>query len=247
MEKKRVGLLDEVRGFAILCMVVYHFMYTLHSYFGFDVPIFFTSWFDVIRDIFAGTFIFVSGVASQYSRNNMKRGILCFFIGMVITFVTAIAVPNLIVVFGILHFLGISMMIFGVWQGIFDKIPPFIGVIACVLLYILTMRVYAGVIGFPGLLELDLPSVLYKTDAFFPLGMHSSSFFSSDYFPIFPWIFVFLGGAFFGVYVKENAMPRFFYNTRFKFLATVGRYTLWIYVLHQPVIFLILTLIFGRQ
>ena len=36
MEKKRVGLLDEVRGFAILCMVVYHFMYTLHSYFGLD-------------------------------------------------------------------------------------------------------------------------------------------------------------------------------------------------------------------
>ena len=50
---KRVGLLDELRGFAILCMVVYHAMYDLKFIFGVDVPIFFDSWFNIIRDIFA--------------------------------------------------------------------------------------------------------------------------------------------------------------------------------------------------
>ena len=50
-KSKRVGLLDELRGFAILCMVVYHAMYDLKYIFGVDVPIFFDGWFNVIRDI----------------------------------------------------------------------------------------------------------------------------------------------------------------------------------------------------
>ena len=56
----RVGILDELRGFAIICMVVYHAMYDLKYLFGLDIPIFFDGWFDVIRDIFAGLFIFIS-------------------------------------------------------------------------------------------------------------------------------------------------------------------------------------------
>ena len=46
----RVGILDELRGFAIICMVVYHAMYDLKYLFGLDIPIFFDGWFDVIRD-----------------------------------------------------------------------------------------------------------------------------------------------------------------------------------------------------
>ena len=57
----RVGILDELRGFAIICMVVYHAMYDLKYIFGLDVPVFFDGWFDVIRDIFAGLFLFISG------------------------------------------------------------------------------------------------------------------------------------------------------------------------------------------
>ena len=35
----RVGILDELRGFAIICMVVYHAMYDLKYIFGLDVPV----------------------------------------------------------------------------------------------------------------------------------------------------------------------------------------------------------------
>ena len=44
----RVGLLDELRGFAIICMVVYHAMYDLKYIFGLDVPVFFEDWFGII-------------------------------------------------------------------------------------------------------------------------------------------------------------------------------------------------------
>lgn len=79
----RVGILDELRGFAIICMVVYHAMYDLKYLFGLDIPIFFDGWFDVIRDIFAGLFIFISGTVCRYSSNNIKRGAQCFFHGMI--------------------------------------------------------------------------------------------------------------------------------------------------------------------
>ena len=65
----RVGLLDEVRGFAIICMVVYHAMYDLRFVFGLDVPIFFEDWFDVIRDVFAGMFADTRGIISKGERS----------------------------------------------------------------------------------------------------------------------------------------------------------------------------------
>ena len=81
--KNRVGFLDELRGFAIICMVVYHLMVDLKFVFNVDVPIFFEGWFDIIRDIFVGIFISISGIVCNYSRNNVKRGAECFFIGMI--------------------------------------------------------------------------------------------------------------------------------------------------------------------
>lgn len=43
--KNRVFLIDEVRGFAILCMVIYHAFYDLTSIFTLDVAFFIaTQW-----------------------------------------------------------------------------------------------------------------------------------------------------------------------------------------------------------
>ena len=239
----RVGLLDELRGFAIICMVVYHAMYDLKYLFGVDVPIFFDGWFDVVRDIFAGLFIFISGTVCRYSSNNMKRGIQCFFIGMVMTFVMPFFTTGTIY-FGILHFLGISMMIFGLGEKIFDLPPATVGIVICVILFILTWNVGSGYIGIGGLFELDLPSAAYDVGVLFPLGLHDSRFSSSDYFPLMPWFFLFIAGSYFGIWAKQGSLPRFFYPTHWKWLATVGRYTIWIYVLHQPVLYLIFSLAF---
>lgn len=239
----RVGLLDEIRGFAIICMVVYHAMYDLKYIFGLDVPIFFDNWFDYIRDFFAGVFIFISGAVCRYSRSNMKRGIQCFFIGMVMTFVMPFFMSGTIM-FGILHFLGICMMIFGLSENAFDVLPATVGIILCVLMFVFTMNIGEGYLGFNGFLQINLPEKAYEVGVLFPLGLHSRTFYSSDYFPLLPWLFVFVGGSYFGVWAKNGSLPKFFYNTHVKWLATVGRYTIWIYVLHQPILYLIFSLIF---
>ncbi len=239
----RVGLLDEIRGFAIICMVVYHAMYDLRFIFGVDVPIFFEGWFDIIRDIFAGAFIFISGTVCRYSSNNMKRGIQCFFIGMIMTFVLPFF-TNGTIMFGILHFLGISMMIYGLGEKIFDMLPALVGIIIAILLFIMTIDVRYGYIGLEGIFGIALPQSLYDVGVLFPLGMHDRYFYSSDYFPLLPWFFLFVAGSYFGVFAKDGVLPKFFYPTHCKWLATVGKYTIWIYVLHQPIIYLVFSLIF---
>ncbi|MCM1055727.1 MAG: DUF1624 domain-containing protein [Bacteroides sp.] len=244
---KRVGFLDELRGFAIICMVIYHLMFNLNYVFGVDVPIFFEDWFDVIRDIFAGMFICISGIVCNYSSSNLKRGVQCFFIGMVFTFVTAFVTPSSADVFGILHCLGICMMTCGLLESVLKHIPPFVGIVVGAVLFMLTFNFSRGCSGIGNIFRYKLPDVLYSTEVLFPLGFPGKGFASLDYFPLFPWLFLFIAGSFYGVYVKEGRAPKFFYGTRFKFFAAAGRYSIWIYVLHQPIMYTALCLIFGKS
>ena len=240
----RVGILDEVRGVAIILVVIYHTLYDLVDIFGVNMPFFYSDWFNSLRDIFAGSFVFVAGASSRYSKNNMKRGIQIFFIGMVMTFVVPFFLNGSTIKFGILHLLGVCMMIFGLWEKGFDLLPALVTFIISVLLFAVTFNIRMGYIGFDGLFQLYLPQGLYDSGYMFPLGLPSKNFSSADYFPLMPWFFLFTAGTAFGVWAKNGSLPKFCYNTHCKWLANIGKHTIWIYVLHQPVIFLILTLIF---
>ena len=242
-KKNRVGLLDEIRGFAIIGVVMYHAAYLLINLFNVNIPFFNSTWLETTRDIFAGSFIFISGTMCRYSRNNLKRGVICFFCGMLITFVTAFF-PIVPILFGILHFLGISMMIYGLCGEIFERLPAWAGLPLCAVLAALTWNISRGFVGIPKLFELNLPKTVYNVGLLFPFGMYNSSFASSDYYPIIPWLFVFLGGSYFAEWLKEGSLPDFFYSTHIKWLAAIGRHTMWIYLLHVPIIYIILTLTF---
>ena len=80
-----------------------------------------------------------------------------------------------------------------------------------------------------------------------PLGLVPPEMAWGDFFPIFPWLFVFLAGAFLGRYVKEGRFPPFLYKTHIRALAFVGRHSLLIYLAHQPLLFGILTLIASAR
>ncbi len=240
----RVHLIDEVRGFAIICMVVYHLFYDLVVIFGMNIPLFYTSFIDTLVVLFAGLFIFISGSACLFSRNNLKRGFLCFMLGMAMTVVTFFFIKDSLDVFGILHMLGINMMLFSLVAHLIKKIPPLLGIVVCFALWLITYNLQNGYLGFEGILQIDMPAELYQTNYLFPIGLNNASFFSVDYFPLIPWTFCFLAGSFFGVLLKEKRLPEFFYKMHFKPLAFVGRNTLIIYILHQPVIFSILWVVF---
>ena len=74
---RRAGFMDEVRGFCILCMVVYHVCFDLNYTYNIHIPIMFDGWFDIVRDIFAGAFMFISGryVSVRRPRRRSRGGI----------------------------------------------------------------------------------------------------------------------------------------------------------------------------
>lgn len=244
MTNGRVHLIDEVRGFAIICMVVYHTFYDLVVIFGVNIPIFYTDFIEVLVYIFVGLFVFISGTASEFSKSNLLRGFKCLGFGLLMTAFTFFFMRDQLIVFGILHMLGCSMIIYGLLSKWIRKIPPLMLIIIVTLLFILTYGVSDGSIGIGGVFSIKLPRVLYDVKFLFPLGFVSSTFYSADYFGLLPWFFCFLAGSGFGRLIRQRRLPQFVYDSHIKPLSFVGRNTLVIYVVHQPVVYGILYLIF---
>ena len=241
---KRVGILDEVRGIAYIAMILYHAYYDIVFVYGHDLPDAVDVVMRFIQPFIAGTFIFVAGISSVYSSNNFRRGTTYFFFAMLLTFVTAVVMPSETIVFGVLHFLGIAAMIYGCIGRITEMIPGIVGVILFSLLFAATFNLPRGYVGFEGILSFPLPEELYGHYWLFPLGFASADFASADYFPLIPYLFLFLAGSSLGVIFKAGRASKGFYMTRFKGLAFLGRHGLWIYMLHQPLTLLVLELIF---
>lgn len=243
--RKRIYFMDEVRGFCILCMVIYHAGYDLLYLFGQHWISPFMTITTYLQPFFAAAFIFISGISSRLSRSNVMRGAKLFFIAAIISYFTLIFMPDNAIRFGILNMLSICMLLYGVCEKIFLKINKYIGIIICAVLFILTYNIQMGYIGIRGLFEIPLPETILSTYDLYPLGITTSGFTSSDYFPLLPWLFIFLAGTFVGSWAKENKFPKFMYTQRLKPLSFIGKHTLLIYVLHQPVIYGLLYVIFA--
>ena len=242
--KRRLVFLDELRGFAIVCMVAYHFVFDLVSAKIVFLPFFDSGPMNAVRDVFAGLFIFISGISCLLSRDNLRRGAFCMGAALLVTGVTALYAPDMPVRFGILHLLGVSMILYGLLDPVLARIKPVWGFLLCAALFLLTLGVKRGVVGIPVLLEVPVPQIFYQTELFLPFGVLPKGFVSADYFPLFPWVFCFLSGCFFARWFRHRGIPLWLYDTHIGFLAQIGRYTLWIYLLHQPVFFLLFKL-FG--
>ena len=91
---------------------------------------------------------------------------------------------------------------------------------------------------------LRLPDALYRFRPLAAVGLPDAGFYSTDYFPLVPWLFLFVCG-FFGwrALVSLNA-DRFFVRG-VPLLDVVGKYTLWIYLIHQPLLMGVCFLMFG--
>ena len=241
---KRAGLLDEVRGIAYISMVIYHLYFDIAFVYGTDLPYAVDIAMKWFQPFIAGTFIFVAGISSNYSSDNFKRGTKYFFLAMMLTFVTSAVMPSEVIVFGVLHFMGIAAMIYGFVGKYTEKIPWLIGMLIFILFYAVTLNVPLGYIGYEGIFSLRLPDALYQPELLFPLGFPTRDFFSGDYFPLIPHFFLFLAGASYGTRLKSGKAAKGIYMTRFGGLAFIGQHGIWIYMLHQPVIMVILELIY---
>lgn len=237
--KGRLPLLDEVRGLAIIAMVAYHLFYSMA--FLFDMPVGLTVFnaAQAYEPLIVGVFILVSGCSSRLSRSNLKRGLWLIPCAAVVSLVTLFFTPELVIVFGILHFLALAIIIFHFILPLVRKIPPLAGFLCCVFLFAALYGLPEGYIGVPGF-SVRLPEILYRRDFLFWLGFTSPTFGSEDYFPLLPWFFLFLSGAFIGTPLAEGRAPEFMRRSYARPLGFLGRHSLVIYLAHQPVILAVL-------
>ncbi|MDR0942939.1 MAG: DUF1624 domain-containing protein [Ruminococcus sp.] len=238
--QNRVFAIDALRGFAMVYIMLYHLFYDLFHFSNIRLAFFFTDWWEVLHIVFVSLLFIVSGISTHFSRNSLKRGVIVFFLGQLITLVTAVAVnitnnKNLLIVFGVLTFIGLSMMIYSLIRPGIEKLK-----IPWITLFIISIILFVVFLIYP-----PHSFISSNNNWLYPLGILGSGFFSADYFPLVPYFFIFLAGTALAAPIISKKFPQFFYRLRIKPLEFIGRHSLLFYIVHQPAIIVILFLLSG--
>lgn len=142
-------------------------------------------------------------------------------------------------VFILLTFLGSAMLLTGVLEPLLKKIPPAAGLAVSAVLFAVCYPVGLGWVGLGGW-KLMLPQSLYANyfTAFF--GFYPDWFYSADYFGLLPWLFLFWAGYYLHKAVGRRRMEPL-RRSVCPALGWMGRHSLLLYLLHQPVIYGVLS------
>ncbi|HUT39159.1 MAG TPA: heparan-alpha-glucosaminide N-acetyltransferase [Methanoregula sp.] len=235
--------IDLVRGIAILMMILFHTLFDLNFFNIFPVNVYSGFW-RYFAFATASLFLLVVGIsltiswaraAPTISRTRLAlkfvyRGAGIFLLGLLITLCTWLYLGEGFIVFGILHLIGVSIMI----SPLFFRLKKF--TIIAGLLCIATGWIFTTITGPIWLL---------------PLGIHPATFWSVDYEPIFPWFGMVLIGMGIGEYLYPEGVRRFTLpslpQAAVQLLAFPGRHSLLIYLVHQPIIILLLAALTGTK
>ena len=240
----RVYFMDELRGLSIILMVIYHAAYNVVYLFHVPFALFSSPVIQFLSTFFGGVFVFISGVACRYSHNNLRRGAICLGFGLIFSIVTYFLSAQVFIAFGILHFLGTSMILYGLLEKWVDRLPALWMICLLSILFLFTFGLPSYYVGIPGIFKIQVSPTFYQNPLGFIVGLPSTGFYSADYYPLVPWIFLFFAGSYVGKYVRAGRFPSFLYREHCPFLSKVGRHTLIIYLLHQPIVYSITWVIF---
>lgn len=224
--KERIWELDALRGIMILMVVFIHLCFDLDYFLGIDLvknPV-----VQTIMDHCGMSFVVLSGLCASIGPRSLRRGVRIFLWGMVITAVTAgmallgLADRFIIIYFGVLHLIGSCMML---WP-LLRRLPVWAWAVLSAL-FIGLGRWFSG--------------LRFGNMLLMPLGLPGAGFSSSDYFPLLPGLGWFLAGACLGAVLyrrKQTLLPRFpAQSLPVRGLRWCGTHSLWIYLIHQPVLY----------
>ncbi|MDD7305139.1 MAG: heparan-alpha-glucosaminide N-acetyltransferase domain-containing protein [Peptoniphilaceae bacterium] len=227
---KRNYLIDQIRGFTIISMVLFHLCYDINLYRN-------LAWYDntlfnhIWQLSIAIAFFTISGIVSNFLsyQSNIKRGIKISLLGFLISAITYFFDKDLLILFGVLNGLGLSMILTGLIQKKL-KIDPKFSIVFLVLFIIFYRLPNKQILAF------NIDSKLYDMNLF-PLGFPNDSFYSTDYFPIIPWFFIYFFGLLIGkIFIKSKFFNKSYSNN---LLAKIGQHSIEIYLAHQVIIYLL--------
>lgn len=238
-KSKRYYILDYIRAFVILNMVLYHILWDMVYVFDADISCFDGVAGHIWERFICMSFIILSGFCWSLSSNHIKRGIIIFLCGFIISVVTVLFTPDVVIIFGILTFLGSTVLIMIFLDKLLKYIPSAIGMIISFLLFVSIYRINTGKVLF-GFIK--IPLYLYSGELMTYLGFMEKGFYSADYFSLLPWLFLFVFGYFLYGFMRERNILYILQGRQIKTIEFISRNSLLIYVLHQPVIYGVLLL-----
>lgn len=236
--KKRLHFLDALRGFTLINMIAFHGLWNLVYLFGVRADWYTGTPGYLWQQWICWTFILLSGFCWSFSRNHLKRGALVFGGGLAVTAVTCTVMPESRIFFGVLTCIGSCMILMIPLEKLLKKIPAAPGLAVSFLLFLLLRNVNDRTLGFESLVICPLPESLYRNLLTAYLGFPQPGFFSTDYFSLIPWFFLFATGYFlFRVLEERKLNEKLFSKGQFPLLNWLGRHSLMVYLLHQPILY----------
>ena len=237
--KKRIWELDVLLGVCILGVLAVHFIYDLvelYQLVAWEYP----PLFSFIKEWGGVLFLLLSGTCVTLGSHSVRRGIIVFACGLIISAVTygmyhfGFTGKGIIIYFGVLHCLGVCMLLWPTYKN-----TPWWGLLLHGL-FLVILGLYLS--------ELQHSHQLTVASNYLvPLGLCPEGFLSSDYFPLLPNLGFFLIGSAIGKTLyrkKESLLPMVRQeNCIVRFFSFFGRHSLLIYLLHQPLVAGILYLI----
>lgn len=242
-KKKRYYLIDSYRGFVILHMILYHFCYDVFVLQGKN-----PEWIDkpaafIWQQFICISFIIVAGVSASFSCNLLRRGLLLNGVGVGITLVTVIFTPDAPIYFGILNLMGCSLLLLIIFRRWIHKNNWKWWGIGSLFLFFIFRHIQSGYLGIGTWRWLEIPDIFYEWGWLTPLGIPGRNFFSADFFPIFPWFFLFLFGYSISYVIKKEEMDKVM-TFSIPGLWKIGQNSLLIYLIHQPVALVLSEILF---
>ena len=225
--------IDATRGLVVVLMIFFHLMWDLSYFRVSDINVFSTPWQVFARSIGA-TFTLLLGLSLSIRRARdqgailaewlpyLRRGMQIFLLGMLVTLATYLAIGEGFVVFGILHMQGLALILaypFVRWRP---------SIIAAAALIVIVAGAYLNGLAVP------FPWLIW-------LGVPQQGRAMVDYYPLLPWF----GAALLGVAAGKMLYPSGRRNFSLPYLRAgglirvlrfLGRHSLLIYLIHQPIL-----------
>jgi len=244
--RQRYIIIDLLRGFAVLLMIIFHLAYDLSS-FGFVRIDFFGDplWFAFPRFI---VFLFLicvgMGLALVYKyeiawKKVNKRFFKLAGCALLITFITYILFPRNFIFFGTLHCIAVTSVI-----GVFFAKRPKLSLALCCVLIASNLAFKPALIFISKWLNVAptdyipvypwIGLVLFGISTLIPISEWLKVA-PMDYIPVYPWF----GFVLFGIYLESINFHKIPIksNILIKPLEIIGRHSLKIYLLHQPILY----------
>lgn len=241
---RRVRVFDVVRGFSVASMVLFHFCYDLRFIVGVDLDWFAPPLQDVWRVSISWTFLFVAGCMCAHSRSNLRRGLQYGLVALAIWVVTSIASVDTPISFGIIYCMAACTLLSAalVRMGALPKGPMAAAVLF--LAFLALQGLPHGTVGI-GPLTASVPEGIYGVNGLAWLGIPGPGFSSGDYYPLLPYLFLYLAGAAMGSWWAARGYPTWAMDVRVAPLEFLGRHALAVYVAHQPLLLALSALLTG--